>query len=83
MRGIFENNEKLISIDFSSFDTSNVKKCENLFKSYQKNVVIKISNKFTNCREFIPIDLKVINVDEILSKNIKLCKECIGSKENL
>jgi len=54
-----------------------------LFDGYQKNLVIKISNKFTNCREFIPIDLKVINVDEILCKNFEHCKECIGSKENL
>ena len=83
MRGMFNNNENLYQIDFSSFDTSNVKKCENLFDSYQKNLVIKISNKFTNCREFIPIELKVINVDEILCKNIEHCKECIGSKKNL
>ena len=83
MREMFFLNEKLYQIDFSSFDTTNVKKCELLFDVYQKNLVIKISNKFTNCREFIPIELKVINVDEILCKNIEHCKECIGSKENL
>jgi surface protein len=75
MREMFYNNEKLYQIDFSSFDTTNVKKCELLFDVYQKNLVIKISNKFTNCREFIPIELKVINVDEILCKNIEHCKE--------
>ena len=83
MRSMFYNNRALKEIDFSSFNTSNVKQCEHLFDVYNKNLIIKISNKFTNCREFIPIDLKIINVDELNCKNIDNCKRCIGSKESL
>ena len=83
MRNMFYNNMELKEIDLSSFDTSNVNKCEYLINYYQKTLVFKISNKFTNCKEFIPIELKIINVDELSCKNFEHCKECIGSKETL
>ena len=83
MRGIFFNNWNIKEIDFSSFDTSNINRCEYLFDNYPRNITIKISNNFKNCKEFIPLELKVINVDELLCKQIENCKGCMGSKENL
>lgn len=83
MRGMFYNNKALKEIDFTSFDTSNVKQCEHLFDVYNKNLIIKLSNKFTNCREFIPIEFKIINIDELNCKSIENCERCIGSKEAL
>ena len=83
MRGMFFNNWNIKEIDFSSFDTSNVNRCENLFDNYPRNITIKISNNFKNCKEFIPLELKVINVDDLLCKQFENCKGCIGSKETL
>ena len=83
MRDMFSFNSKLKEIDFSSFDTSRVTQCESLFQDYPKNIVIKISNKFIRCKEFIPIDFKVINIDELACKNFEHCKECKGSKSSL
>ena len=50
----------------------NVKKCLMFIK---KNAIIKISNIFKNCKVFIPIEFKVINIDESSCKNFGHCKE--------
>ena len=82
MRGMIRWDKKLKEINLSSFDTSNVKKCENFIYS-QVNTTVIISNKFTNCREFIPLELKVINIDEVSCKKFEHCKKCVGSMETL
>ena len=83
MRDMFVSNIKLKEIDFSSFDTSSVTQCESLFQDYPKDLEIKISNKFTRCKEFIPFDVKVINIDELACKDFEHCKKCKGSKSSL
>ena len=60
---------KCYELDLSSFDTSNVNNCLVMFNNIERNCIIKISNKFTKCREQIPYDVKVINVDENNCKN--------------
>ena len=44
---------------------------------------IKISNKFIKCREQIPYDVKIINIDDIACNNLDNCEKCNGSKETL
>ena len=44
---------------------------------------IKISNKFTEYREQIPYDVKIINIDEIACNNLDYSEKCNGSKETL
>ena len=44
---------------------------------------IKISNKFTKCKEFIPFNNKVINIDDLACTKFENCKKCIGSAETL
>ena len=82
MRNMFIN-LKCYELDLSSFDTSNVNNCLVMFNNIERNCIIKISNKFTKCREQIPYDVKVINVDEINCKNYDNCEKCNGSKETL
>ena len=69
-------------LDLSSFDTSNVDDCLVMFQNCEINS-IKISNKFTKCREQIPYDVKIINIDEIACNNLDNCEKCSGSKETL
>ena len=71
------------SLDLSSFDASNVQDCRNMFSYFSKNCTIKISNKFTKCREQIRFDNTIINIDELSCNNINNCKSCIGSHETL
>ena len=56
-------------IDISSFDTSKVTNCVGMLHELHDNVTIKISNKFTKCREQIPYYSKVINVDDKIHEN--------------
>ena len=70
-------------VDISSFDTSQVTICSGMFHDISEDVIIKISNKFTKCREQIPIVNKVINVDEIECQKFENCEKCIGSKKTL
>ena len=87
---IHENNnvkryEKLNEyiIDLSSFDTSQVTNCLGMIHDISEDVIIKISNKFTKCREQISIANRVINTDEIECKRFENCETCNGSKETL
>jgi surface protein len=82
MRRMFDD-LNCIELDLSSFDTSNVDDCLVMFQNIQRNCVIKISNKFTKCREQIHQDVKVINIDEIACNNFNNCEKCNGSKEAL
>ena len=70
-------------IDLSSFDTSKATNCVGMLHELHKDVVIKISNKFTKCREQIPYFNKVINIDEEACHYIGNCKSCKGSHETL
>ena len=70
-------------IDLSSFDTSQVTICSGMFHDISEDVIIKISNKFTKCREQISIENKVINIDEIECQKFENCAKCVGSKETL
>ena len=70
-------------IDISSFDTSQVTICSGMFHLFSEDVIIKISNKFTKCREQISIANKVINIDEIECQRFENCEKCDGSKETL
>ena len=70
-------------IDLSSFDTSQVTICSGMFHTLTEDVIIKISNTFTKCREEISIANKVINIDEIECQKIENCEKCNGSKETL
>ena len=70
-------------IDLSSFDTSQVTICSGMFNDIYEDVIIKISNKFTKCREQISLANKVINVDEVDCQKFENCETCIGSKETL
>ena len=83
MENMFYNNIALKEIDLSYFDTSNVENCIYMFEEFPIDNIVKISNKFTKCREFIPLENKIINIDEIACQNFEHCKECIGSKETL
>ncbi len=83
METIFYANKALKEIDLSYFDTSKVSNCIYMFDEFPIYTIIKISNKFTKCREFIPYINKVINIDEIACKNFENCKECTGSKDTL
>ena len=83
METLFYANRALKEIDLSYFDTSKVSNCIYMFYEFPIYTIIKISNKFTKCREFIPYINKVINIDEISCKNFEHCKECIGSKDTL
>ena len=83
MHNMFYANRQLKEIDLSYFDTSNTVNCIYMFEEFPVYTIIKISNKFTKCREFIPLENKIINIDDIACKNIDHCKECIGSKETL
>ena len=55
-------------IDISSFDTSKVTNCVGMLHELHDNVTIKISNKFTKCREQFPYYSTVINVDDKIEK---------------
>ena len=71
-------------IDLTSFDTSNVKNCVGMIHEIHEDVIVKISNKFTNCREQIPYFNKIINIDEeVCHMKFKECKKCIGSQKTL
>ena len=83
MASMFEDVYKMQLLDLSSFDTSNVKDCKTMFAYFSKNCTIKISNKFTKCREQIRYDNTIINIDELSCNNFDNCKSCIGSHETL
>ena len=83
MAEMFQEVTSMESLDLSSFDTSNVQDCRNMFSYFSKNCTIKISNKFTKCREQIRFDNTIINIDELSCNNINNCKSCIGSHETL
>ena len=83
MRGMFKNNANLKEIDLTSFDTSKVNDCLIMFHDFPKNCTIIISNKFTKCRNQIPYENKIINIDDISCKNFENCEKCSGSKETL
>ena len=70
-------------IDLSSFDTSQVTICSGMFNDIYEDVIIKISNKFTKCREQISLANKVINIDDVECQKFEECEKCIGSKETL
>ena len=70
-------------IDLSSFDTSHITICSGMIHDISEDVIIKISNKFTKCREQISLANKVINVDEIDCQKFENCEKCVGSKESL
>ena len=70
-------------IDFSSIDTSKVTNCLGIFHIIYDSYTIKISNKFTKCKEFIPINNRVINIDDIACNKFDNCKKCDGSVETL
>lgn len=70
-------------IDFSSIDTSKVTNCLGIFHIIYDTYTIKISNKFTTCKEFIPINNRVINIDDLACNKIDNCKKCGGSVETL
>lgn len=79
---VLDNENGIYEMDFSSLDTSNIK-CFAMFNVISNNINIKISNKFTRCKEQIPYENKIINVDEIACQNKFKCKKCNGSKESL
>ena len=83
MRGMFNDNRNLKEIDLSSFYTSNVDDCLIMFHDIPINCTIKISNKFTKCKEQIPYYNKIINIDDIACSNFANCEKCSGSKESL
>ena len=83
MAEMFQEVTSMESLDLSSFDTSNVQDCRNMFSYFSKKCTIKISNKFTKCREQIRFDNTIINIDELSCNNINNCKSCIGSHETL
>ena len=83
MENMFYANRALKEIDLSYFDTSKVSNCIYMFDEFPIYTIIKISNKFTKCREYIPHINKVINIDEIACKNFEHCKECKGSRDSL
>lgn len=83
MAGMFEEVFKMQTLDLSSFDTSNVQDCRNMFSYFSRNCTIKISNKFTKCKEQIRFDNTIINIDELSCHEIANCKSCIGSHETL
>ena len=70
-------------IDFSSIDTSKVTDCLGIFIILYDTYTIKISNKFTKCKEFIPFNNKVINIDDLACNEIDNCEKCAGSVETL
>ena len=70
-------------IDFSSLDTSKVTNCLGIFHIIYDSYTIKISNKFTKCKEFIPINNRVINIDDLACNKFENCKKCGGSVETL
>ena len=76
-------NLKEYIIDLSSFDTSKIKICSGMFIGLDEIIIIKISNKFTKCREEISLANKVINIDEIECQKYENCEQCMGSKETL
>ena len=70
-------------IDFSSIDTSRVTNCLGIFHILYDTYTIKISNKFTKCKEFLPINNRVINIDDLACNKFDNCKKCGGSVETL
>ena len=56
MREMFRGKKNLKELDLSSLDTSNVENCLLMFHDFHRNCTIKVSNKFTKCREQIPYD---------------------------
>ena len=81
MEAMFYNNINLQELDLSSFDTSIVVNCIKMFHDLSPNCLIKIINQFTKCRELIPFDNKIINIDDITCKKFNNCEK--GSKETL
>ena len=79
---VLDNENGIYEMDFTSLDTSKIK-CFAMLNVISKNINIKISNKFTRCKEQIPYENTIINVDEIVCGNKFKCKQCSGSKESL
>ena len=80
---MFAEDKNLQMLDLSSFDTSNIRDCKNMFSYFSRSCTIKISNKFTKCREQIRFDNNIINIDDLACNNIANCKSCGGSHETL
>ena len=83
MREMFKNNNNLNELDLSSFDTSRISDCLVMFHDFPTNCTIKISNEFTKCREQIPYENNIINVDDLACNNFTNCEKCGGSKKTL
>jgi surface protein len=83
MREMFHGKKNLKELDLSSLDTSNVENCLSMFHDFQRNCTIKISNKFTKCREQIPYENLIINVDDLACNRFDNCEKCSGSKDTL
>lgn len=83
MREMFRQIKILKDLDLSSLDTSNVENCLSMFHDIQRNYTIKISNKFTKCREQIPYENIIINVDDLACNRLDNCEKCSGSNDTL
>ena len=83
MRGMFRISRNLRELDLSSFNTSRVSDCLIMFHELPTNCTIKISNEFTKCREQIPYENKIINIDDLACSNFENCEKCGGSKKTL
>ena len=70
-------------IDFSTIDTSKVTNCLGIFHIIFDTYTIKISNKFSKCKKFLPINNRVINIDDLACNKFDNCKKCEGSVETL
>ena len=79
---VLDNENGNYIMDFSSLNTSNIK-CFAMFNVISNNIIIKISNLFSKCKEQIPYENTIINIDEITCNNISKCIQCKGSKEDL
>ena len=83
MREMFRGKKNLKELDLSSLDTSNVENCLLMFHDFHRNCTIKVSNKFTKCREQIPYDSIIINVDDLACNRFDNCEKCSGSNDTL
>jgi surface protein len=83
MRQMFHGKNNLKELDLSSLDTSNVENCLLMFHDFHRNCTIKVSNKFTKCREQIPYDSIIINVDDLACNKFDDCEKCSGSNDTL
>lgn len=83
MSEMFREIKKINELDLSSFDTSNVENCLIMFHDIPRNITIKISNKFTKCREQIPYENIIVNEDDLACSRLDNCEKCSGSNDTL